>query len=400
MVLQARARIPALLLSAFLAGCESPGPSGDLSALPVRSAQLELRIGSVDDPEYALTYFRAIETGPGGTMYTLHRMDQEVRVFGSDGTALGSIGGRGDGPGELQNAAAMGWVGDTLWVMDNRGYRFNQYDASGEFLGSFSVPFEFGERGEAGPPRARGLLADGTVHGAVPAFSHLIQDGSLTHDAPVLLGRDGTVLQELPRIRFGRNQWAIYDPDDPQAGGLYRPQPFADGPLWSYIPGEQAILVLEREAPTTEEDAVFHLTKLAFEGDTLWTRDYPITPRPIREAVADSILDEVARMMGEREMLGATEATARRWAALTLHRPEFRPAVAEMVVAQDKSIWLSLGPDDQGAADWLVLDPSGEPVARTTLPSDADVLLVDPPLVYARGRDELDVPYLLRFRVE
>lgn len=390
----------AALLTASLAGCGGSGSSGDLHDLPVRPAELELRVGSVDDPDYALTYFRAVETGPDGTMYTLHGMDQEVRVFDPDGTALGTIGGRGDGPGELQNAAAMGWVGDTLWVLDYRGYRFNQYDASGEFLGSFIVPYEFGERGEAGPPRARGLLADGTVHGAVPAFSSMIADGSLTHEAPVLLRRDGTVLQELPRIRFGRNQWAIYDPDDPQAGGLYRPQPFADGPLWSYIPGEQAILVLEREAPTSEEDAVFHLAKLSFEGDTLWTRDHLVTPRRIREAVADSILDEVARMMGEREMLGATEATARRWAALTLHRPEFRPPVAEMVVAQDKSIWLSLGPDEQAAADWLVLDPSGEPVARTTLPSDAEVLLVDPPLVYARGRDELDVPYLLRFRVE
>lgn len=401
MIPYARVHTMAVLLTASLVGCGGSGSSSEtLSDLPIRSAELELRVGSVDDPEYALTYFRAVGTGPDGTMYTLHRMDQEVRVFGPDGTALGTIGGRGDGPGELQNAAAMGWVGDTLWVLDYRGYRFNQYDASGEFLGSFIVPFESGERGEAGPPRARGLLPDGTVHGAVPAFSHLIQDGSLTHEAPVLLRRDGTVLQELPRIRFGRNQWAIYDPDDPQAGGLYRPQPFADGPLWSYIPGEQAIFVLEREAPTSVEDAAFHLTKLSFEGDTLWSRDYPVTPTRLRAAVADSVLDEVARMMGEREMLGATEATARRWAALTLHRPEFRPPVAAMVIARDKSIWLSLGPDDQGAADWLVLDVSGEPVARTSLPSDAEVLLVDPPLVYARGRDELDVPYLLRFRVE
>lgn len=154
----ARVHTMAVLLTASLAGCGGNGSSsGTLSDLPIRSSELELRVGSVDDPEYALTYFRAVETGRDGTMYTLHRMDQEVRVFGPDGTALGTIGGRGDGPGELQNAAAMGWVGDTLWVLDYRGYRFNQYDASGEFLGSFIVPYESGERGEAGPPRARGL---------------------------------------------------------------------------------------------------------------------------------------------------------------------------------------------------------------------------------------------------
>lgn len=399
MVILSRSAAKPLLL--VLAAClPTEDQASPIEGLPHREAELELRIGSVDDPEYALTFLRGVEVGSDGSIYTLHPREQVVRRFTPDGTAAGTVGGRGDGPGELQNATSMGWIADTLWILDGRGYRFNLYDAEGTFQGAFTVPFEFGERGEAGPPRARGLLADGTVHGAVPAWSQMIADGSLTHDAPVLMNRDGTVRRELPRIPFGRNQWAISDPNDERSAASYRRQPFADGPLWSFVGGERSIVVLEREAAGSAEEASFRLSKLTFGGDTVWARDYPYTPQPAPAQVIDSVLSEVSAGMGASDFFDITEATARQWASETLYRPEFRPPVEKMLVARDGSIWLSLGPDDTGQDDWLLLDSAGEPVARTTLPSRIDVQLVDPPLVYATERDELDVPYLVRYRVE
>lgn len=398
--LRRAARRGSRALVALLVGCSAADDPEFLDSVPTRSATLEIRVGSLDDPEYSLTYFGDIEVGPDGTMYTLHAVDREVRMFSADGTSLSSFAGEGDGPGELQNASSMGWVGDTLWVLDTRGYRFNQYDPSGAFLGSFMVPFEFAERGEAGPPRARGLLTDGTVHGAVPAWSSMVADGTLTHEELVLLRRDGTVQQALPRIRFGRNLWAIRDPDAPEAGGMYRPQPFSDGPLWSYLEGERALLVLEREAAESPEPDVFLLTKVSFEGDTVWAREYPYAPEPLPTGPVDSILDEVSAGIGERGFLGATEATARQWASIGLHLPDFRPPVADMVPARDGSIWLSLGPGDGGDDAWFIVDHKGEPVATTSLPSGLDILLIDPPMVYARDEDDLDVPYLVRYRVE
>jgi hypothetical protein len=38
------------------------------------TAELQVRIGSVDDPDYSLTWFRRMEVGPDGRMYTLHPM--------------------------------------------------------------------------------------------------------------------------------------------------------------------------------------------------------------------------------------------------------------------------------------------------------------------------------------
>jgi hypothetical protein len=130
-----------MALSACAGEADAPGPEPIVEL----AAEPEIRIGSVDDPTYALTWFRSMEVAPDGTMYTLHPMDQNVRVFAADGSAMGEIGRRGSGPGEFENAAAMDWVGDTLWVLDYDGYRFNQFSKAGELLGSFSVPFQMGD---------------------------------------------------------------------------------------------------------------------------------------------------------------------------------------------------------------------------------------------------------------
>ena len=59
--------------------------------MPEWSAELELRIGSVDDPEYSLTRLRSLDVAPDGTIYTLHPMEQVVRRFDADGSLLGLI---------------------------------------------------------------------------------------------------------------------------------------------------------------------------------------------------------------------------------------------------------------------------------------------------------------------
>ncbi len=368
--------------------------------VPEWSAELELRIGSLDDPDYSLTYIRSLEVALDGTMYTLHTQEQVVRMFSADGSFKALIGGRGSGPGEFENVAVMGWVADTLWVLDFRGYRFSQFTPTGEFIGSFSVPYRSIEGLSAiQPPRAGGLLFDGTVHGEPPAFSHLVADGTLTHRVPMLMTRDGTVTDTLPSIPIGRNEWAISDPDDPGRGGLYTRQPFGDGPLWSFVPGERALIILDRTAPPSRDDAILHVSKLTFSGDTVFSRTYRFEPTPVSSEEVDSLLDERGSMMAEQGIFGVTAARGREWAALTLYQPEFKPGVVGMVFGRDGSIWLSLGPDGTGQDDWVVLDSAGEPIGHLKLPTGLQIFVVDPPLLWASERDELDVPYVVRFRI-
>lgn len=362
------------------------------------SASEDLRIGSVDDSLYALTWLTDLEVGESGRIYSLHPNEARVRVFDAAGQVLPDIGRRGQGPGEFENIYQMGWVGDTLWVLDRN--RFEQFSATGEHLGGFTVPFEFGEDPNApDPPRASGLLDDGTVHGAPAVFSRLVATGAVTHRRPMLMTRDGEITDTLPPVSFGNNQWAIYDPDDPGGGGSYGRQPFGDGPLSAFVPGERAVLHLDREAPRSEEEAAFTLTKLRFSGDTLFSRSFPYEPLPLTDSEVDSVLTARATALGERGFMGLTVARARAWAERTLYTPPFKTGIESMSVGRDGTIWLKRG-DEGPTAPWLILNRDGQPEGEVHLPKELNVMEADRSHVWGWLSDEFDVPYIVRYRID
>jgi hypothetical protein len=288
---------PAMIVACVLgltlvAGCAEESPSGALASAPELTAELDLQIGSIDDPDYSLTFIRAVETSVDGRIYSLHPVEQVIRVFHTDGTLAGAIGGRGDGPSEFQNVIDMGWVADTLWALDASGYRFKQFSADGDYLGSFAVPFRSGEDpGSPQPPRARGLLFDGTVHGAPPSFSRQIADGTLTREVLLLMTRNGEVTDTVTSVPLGGNEWAISDPDDPRRPQSYSTQPFADGQLWAFSPTEGAVILLERPAPVAGPSAAFHVTKLSLDGDTVFSREHQVQALRVTQGEVDSILN-------------------------------------------------------------------------------------------------------------
>src|SRR5690606_19414293 len=65
---------PLVLL--VLAACAAGDAAEDLS-LPALHAEKDLRVGSVNDPATALTFFRDVAVAPDGRMYTLHRQGSE-----------------------------------------------------------------------------------------------------------------------------------------------------------------------------------------------------------------------------------------------------------------------------------------------------------------------------------
>jgi hypothetical protein len=197
---------------------------------------------------------------------------------------------------------------------------------------------------------------------------------------------------------FGRNQWAVTIDD--RGGGSYRNQPYADGPLSAFATRERALVIVERQAPETAGNATFGVTKLTFAGDTLFSTRVAFEPRPVDPAEADSILDAVARNLSEIPVFALTAARARDLAAATLYRPPLRAGVTQLRVAKDGGIWLGGVPDGSGGTEWLVLDRDGRPLGRVTLPSKVNPLVIDPPFLWGSETDELEVPYVVRYRVE
>jgi hypothetical protein len=384
-----------MLLSA---ACGGPAADATDTSGDEWTAKLELRIGSVDDPVYSLTAIRGLEVGPDGAIYTLHPSEAVVRQFDADGSFVRTIGGRGSGPGEFQRARAMGLTGDSLWVMDTEGYRVSLFALDGTFLNSFQVPFVMGSEDMADiPPRAQGLLSDGTVYGQPPGFSNWLADGRLADQVPVLMTREGKVTGALPAMPYRHLVWEVPSPDG--NGGSYAIQPFEDRTAFAFALNERALVVLDRPAPESIEDASFTVAKLDFDGDTLFSRTFDFEPFAVRQEELDSVVGARASELGERGVFGLTETAARRLAEETLYAPPYRSGARFVVPGRDGTIWVMQEPGDADTAVWLVLDARGEPLGRVGLPSRVLLRQADLPFVWGVETDELDVPYVVRYRV-
>jgi len=71
-------------------------------------------------------------------IYFIELLDQDIKVFNSDGMYIKIIGAKGSGPGEFQNIGSLAITEDgTLLVMDQTLRRTSLFDTSGQFLRSF-----------------------------------------------------------------------------------------------------------------------------------------------------------------------------------------------------------------------------------------------------------------------
>ena len=137
-------RFPTLMLAtATLAACgtdTAPPPAdaietiGDTTVVHSRSegawgagAALvpEVSIGELDGPEeYLFGNVASIAVDDDGTVHVLDAQAQEVRIFDSAGTHVGTLGGRGEGPGELSRGEAIAVLPDgRLLVRDPANMR-------------------------------------------------------------------------------------------------------------------------------------------------------------------------------------------------------------------------------------------------------------------------------------
>ena len=76
-----------------------------------------------------------------GNAYVLDEGASQIRVFDSTGAPRGVIGRRGAGPAEFASAFGMGlgWIGDTLAVLDPGNGRLSRLTRSGQWVGSWPV---------------------------------------------------------------------------------------------------------------------------------------------------------------------------------------------------------------------------------------------------------------------
>jgi hypothetical protein len=68
-------------------------------------------------------------------MFVADVLASRIVVFDSTGRYVRTIGRKGAGPGEFQQPYSLGWLGDTLLVLDPRNARIGKFSKSGEWWG-------------------------------------------------------------------------------------------------------------------------------------------------------------------------------------------------------------------------------------------------------------------------
>ena len=357
----------------------------------------EVRIGSLDDPDYIFGPVVGLVESPDGVLYSMHWGEAVIRRWSPEGTPAGSLGREGEGPGEFQAVSGLGFFGDSLWVWDRRGYRVSYFDLDGALLGSVSPDVAMGTAEES-PPRPTRPLRDGTFLGISPAWSHLIATGELTEAPYARLDRGGRTLATFWSMPYEqRDIFAIMADDG--FGGTFTSQPFGDG--FIPAPGRRGLLVLERRTWAGAGEASVIVSSIGFDGDTLFTASIPYEPVPLPAERFDSVVAAWAESWSERSgRFTANEAEIR----AEMYRPSHLPAVNGIMEADDGSIWLRRfdpfhSQTGEPMTEWWVLDPGGAPVARALTPIGLTVRAISANAVWGVEQDELDVEYIVRYRL-
>ena len=387
------------LIALTFVACLSEKSTADFSDHRLAAVE-ELRIGSVDDPEYSFTWSRQMEVGPNGTIYTLHPQEHAIRVHTPTGEFVRTIGREGEGPGEFSNPGPIGMLDDTLWVLDYGTYRFTYFDLAGELLGSKTIPIDLGDDPTHSPPRPRGLLSDGSISGQSPTWSHAVASGDLVETAILRLDTTCRVIDTIVAYSVENTVWEVADPSGQSTMRSYTNQPFGETALVGISAHFPLVVTIDREVPQSAEDATFGVTAVAFSGDTLLAQRYSYTPMPIDGSLVDSLIEtRAARVASSPFPSAPTPDRAAEWARQSLHVPEYHPPVSGLLLGKDGSIWLGAEKVGGPSVDWRIIAASGEPIGTVALPARFTLLEAENDLVWGIEYDELDVPYIVRYRL-
>lgn len=179
--------------------------------------------------------------------------------------------------------------------------------------------------------------------------------------------------------------------------------PFANYPLHQLVPDGSGLIIVDRDDPVTFEEATFRVLFLDATGDTVYQRSVPFEPVPVSETSMQSALRQTPS-----NRRGGSPTDTRVLTASEMKRaledadliPETLTPVTGLSVGQDGSIWLrreSISPD---SVVWQILDQEARHQGFLSLPVRQNVAAAAGELLAVVELNELDVPYVIRYRVQ
>jgi len=376
-------------LVALVSGCAEQDASEVSSALsisevPVWNAEADLRIGSLDDPDQALTALRPnlVSLREDGTLIVGQPQDGNVRVFRADGTLAATIGSFGQGPGEFGNMMiSVGLLGDTIYASDfSQGdVEFFSVDGRAIRTQTYREPLP----GERMPSPPFELLPGGD--GITVPGRDLSRDGEFVH---LLVDSAGAVLDTLFAYPTGRVGIGL----EPGRSSAQMLLPFRSPPPFVVVPGERVAWVVENSASDR-----YRLIKRTFDGDTLVVRTFGVEAVPIPEVRRDSALaaaySEAGRALRDPSR---GESVVDELVRVPTHYRAVEAAIGDGA----GGLVVNLPPDhERGSQRWVFHDDAGEPIGEVSIPLGLTVAAAGQGEMWAIEVDEFDVPYLVRFSI-
>lgn len=131
-----------LSLSAAAASDNLGGVPAAVQDVPSWHLVEELRIGSLNgDHPAALSAVGQLAVDRLGRVWVYDRLEHHIKVFSSDGSFVRMIGRSGAGPGEFKGVIGMAWdPNGRLWVVDAGNARYSVFDTTGVLVADYRRP--------------------------------------------------------------------------------------------------------------------------------------------------------------------------------------------------------------------------------------------------------------------
>jgi hypothetical protein len=376
--------------------------SGELRAQPTPPrARLteELRLDATieDFPRVGRVY-----VGPRGQIVVPIAQDNNLRIYDSTGRRTAVFGRKGAGPGEFQSITAVGWVADTMWVVDFRQLRVTYVSPAATVLRTMTYPISSvarPARGAVGPPPPGGftrftpdaILTDASMIGDAAVLQLGASRATSGYRAIIRVVPGGGQHRQIARLPNSEDErWMMV------IGGLGNPIPFTAQPFTAVSPSGDRVAHMTSVA-TSREGGTFTVTLLRTTGDTAFVRTFPFRGVLVPQSAKDSALAEfIPRSGAVRE--GSADLPRRFQAMARQKMPAIFPGVEALLLGLDNTVWVGLRRTAEGQT-MLVLDGRGEPVASVLLPPGSRLLQASATRVWIAETDRDGLTSVVRYRV-
>jgi hypothetical protein len=352
----------------------------ELPAGPDVVLEPDLVIGVVEgEPWEMFGDVRGIDADADGNIHVLDFQTRDIRVFDPDGRYLRTLGGPGEGPGEISAANGLAFDADgTLWVNDHGKMRILALGPDGSELAR--VPF---------PVPAFGFIWEGSMDREGRFWM-----ASSQRDGPATMPEDG-LNEATSRVYM---KWM--DPRTEQTDSVFVGSHTGRSFVIRMGAGFSLRGIPHAPTPTVRldphggfwrsEGGDYRLARLDPAGDTILVLEAGLPRLPVTQDDRDRVVAQLVEQDPE------LERPARQLAS---HMPDRKPATDRFFLDEDERLWIRRVGDPEAPPLYDLFDREGNHLATVALsfaPNPFWVPVIRGNQAYFLAPGEFDVATVVR----